>query len=538
MGLTPLQTTGYLDRIERKPLPTFALSDMENFPFEEFQSRLSLYTEMEQWYSGEALNETIQQQDKDVELYPVRVNPLKGAVEKHTHFLFGQVTVDDHPLVNPRIVPAEDSDGGRSQAEEVESVLTQVWFENQGRATQWENGAASQVYGGCIWHVVYDPFDPLLTIPIRVETIHPKYFVGVPYAGNMWKLREAWIVQPISAVDAALYGVSVDYDEECWLIQHYTETDYEVTVNGIPATRMVNGQVEQISGPNVWGFVPVVYIPHIRVLEFYGENIIDVAKGIVKEINLRIADYGDAVTVDAHAYLGMRNVQGAPTIQNLAPGVFAINIGNNPGITGQDADPDLFELRKQMASSPMKDLVDLLYSMYRRLVNVPAVVDGEDEGSQRSGLTLAMRMISLTSHTEAERIFWTTGLTLVNRMILRMLAVKQEVGITIEKAALRMKMEWAPILPRDREMIVTEAVSLMSAKLGSPERLLEMLGVDNIPAERDLIMKFWEEVTSMEAEAAAAQFGNQPGGGGKPSAAPKEKGLSGSSTAAQKATKE
>lgn len=84
-------------------------------------------------------------------------------------------------------------------------------------------------------------------------------------------------------------------------------------------------------------------------------------------------------------------------------------------------------------------------------------------------------------------------------------------------------------------MVVQEAVALMAAKLGSPERLLELLGVDNIPQERDLIMKFWKEITDMEAEAAAAGFGQAPGGGG--AAQPKAKGISGSSSAAQSATK-
>jgi hypothetical protein len=317
----------------------------------------------------------------------------------------------------------------------------------------------------------------------------------------MWRLREAWILRPISHEEANENGVVVANEEEPWLIEHYTNMTYDVWVNKERAKRFIDDKWLELSGVNPWGFVPVVYIPDIRTYGFYGDNVHDHLHGIVKELNLRIADYGDAVTLDAHSYLGMRHVNGAPTVLEIAPGVFAINLGSNPSITGDEKDPDLFELRKATASTSMADLVKSLYEMYRRFAYIPAVVDGEDEGSQRSGLTLAMRMISLSSHTDTERIFWTTGMIILNRMILKMLAIKGEAGISAQHLVLRIKMEWAPVLPRDREMIVQEAVSLMAAKLGSPERLLQTLGVDDYDKEKDLILDFWEEITEITAKA-------------------------------------
>jgi hypothetical protein len=200
----------------------------------------------------------------------------------------------------------------------------------------------------------------------------------------------------------------------------------------------------------------------------------------------------------------MRNVQGSPNVQQIAPGLFGVNVGSNPNITGSEADPDIWEIRKAVASDAMEKNVDMLYSLMRRLAFIPAVADGEDEGSQRSGLTLALRMLPLTGHVEIERIFWTAGLDLVNRMVLKMLSIKGANGITMRHAVQRVKEEWAPILPRDREIIVQEVASLMAAKLGSPERLLEILGVDNIPEEKQLILDFWKALMEMEAKIAAA----------------------------------
>lgn len=516
--------TNFLDRLTKVPTPSFSLASIPGFPSTEYQKLQSRYTTAESWYSGEVLDETIEQEGGEVELYPVKINPIKGAVEKHTHFLFGQVSQDDRPLVNARMALNDETDEWRKLAKDAENALAQVWFENNGRALQWENGATSQVYGGSYWHIVYDPYDALRSLPIRLENLHPKFVVALPHAFDMWKLRECWIVQPITHLEAQELGVYLDETEDPWFVQYYTEHTYNAWVNDKPASRMVDGKWRELSGQNEWGVVPVVYIPHIRVLGFYGENLFDTVKGLIKEINLRVADFGDAVTVDAHAYLGMRNVNGAPTVQKIAPNLNVINIGNNPNITGQDSDPDLFPLLKSGASDPMKDLVELLYSLYRRMANIPSVVDGEDEGGQRSGLTLATRMIALTSHTEAERVFWTAGLSIVNRMILRILQITNS-GIDIRQATMRLKLEWAPILPRDREMVVTEAVSLMAAKLGSPQRLLELLGVDNVDEEFDLIMEFWDAVADMDAKKAQAQ------------AQEEQKGLKSSSTAAQSGQK-
>ena len=498
----------FLDQLV-EPKPSFSLQDLDAFPYSEYNSNLTRYSELESWYTGEALDETVERQGKEVELYPVKVNPIKRTVEQHTYFLFGQVKQDDRPLVYPKINPLDATDDAQvKSAKDLEDILLRVWTESNGRANQWQNGAQSQLYGGNIFRLVYDPIDPLRTIPIRIESIHPKSFVGIPDGRDIWRVRECWIVRAINHQEALEHGVTIPESEQPWLVEHLTNTLIEVSVNGTPASRLVDGKWIPLSGENIWGFVPVVYIPHIRVYGFYGETFIDCVQGIVKELNLRLADFGDAITADAHRYLGMRNVSGAPTIQQLAPALYAVNLHSNPMMTGQEAEPDLFELGNARASDPMKTLIDLLYLVYRRLVAVPAVADGEDEGSQRSGLTLVTRMISLISHTDSERIFWTTGLNLLTRMLIKMLlmlpdSLRKSVGVKPEHLLFPVRQEWAPVLPRDREMIVQEVVALMQAKLGSIERLLDLLGVDNPSEERDMILKDIEELSEIEAEAQA-----------------------------------
>lgn len=494
--------TTYLDSLKGERTPPFSLEMVANFPVSEFSELQTHYGECEFWYSGDALDETVTVSDKPTELYPVKINPLKGQVLKHAHFLFGEVPQNERPLVFPRVIPKSDDESDRKAAEKAEDVLHRIWWESNGRSIQWENGARSQIYGGCIFKISYDKMDPLRSIPFRIENPHPKFFVGRPSANDMYRLREAWLVRPISPDEALENGVTLEEDADGWLVEHWTETRYEAQINNRNVARQLqDGTWLEVSGANPWGFVPIVYIPHIRVTGFYGEDDILHVTGLIKEINARVADYGDAVNVDSHSYVGMRNVTGTPRTKLLAPNLTAIDLGSSQALTGNEAEPDLFDIRQPAASDSMENLVNLLYAMYRRVASLPGVVDGEDEGSQRSGLTLAMRMIALTAHIDTERVFWSNGLDRLARMLLIMCQIKGVEGISDAMAKLMVKQDWAPQLPRDREMVVQEAVALIGAKLGSPERLLEVLGVDNVGAERDLILKFWKELTEMESKA-------------------------------------
>jgi hypothetical protein len=152
----------------------------------------------------------------------------------------------------------------------------------------------------------------------------------------------------------------------------------------------------------------------------------------------------------------------------------------------------------------MADLNKQILDQIRRDSFVPAVADGEDEGSQRSGETLTARMWPLTSHTLSERVIWSDAMSFFAKMVLTILAIKNEAGITINHVKnLKTRQAWAPQLPKDREGVVNEAVNRMAVNLGSPESLLEFLGdTEDIPLVITQ-MKGWIEFLE-EAKAKAA----------------------------------
>ena len=377
-------------------LGSFNLSSIHGFPESEYNSRRMLYDELLTWYDGTKLAEKQVQGGRVVDKYPIKLNPIRSAVVKHAYALFGEVNDDSQPLAVPIFRP-DDMDL-KEDARAGQTYLNRVWYDNHGRTLQLSNGLTSQILGGCVFKASYVPERKYIRQKVRVETIHPSNFVAIPMAGDQYRLEEAWIVKAMSPHEAyRLYGMEFNPNELVYYVEYYNPEYYEVTINGrvVPTnqTDPVTGKTIMYQGENIFGEVPIVYIPHIRSDGFWGDSLIsENVKGIVEEINKRVADYGDAVSDDSHRYYVIKNTSGRPDVYELSPGVRVIQLPANPRFTGKEGDPDMDELGSAQASTSMKELNDQLYDHFRREAYIPAVADGEDEGSQRSALTLAMRM--------------------------------------------------------------------------------------------------------------------------------------------------
>lgn len=495
----------------------FQLSDISTFPDSEFSVNRARYNTYWGWYQGTPLLEMQQLSNgKAVPKFPIRVNPLHNAVIKHAYALFGEFSEDSRPLVSPNFKPDKRED--REAATFAESIVNKVWWENNGRSIMMRNALLAQVMGGCVFRLSYTPLTPgrddtWRSIPIRIDSVPPTNFIGIPYAGDEYRLKEAWVVQAITYLDAATMGVEVPQDQQVYYVEHYLPDRIEFRINGwsIPTgLQDVNGNPTYWGGPNPFGFVPIVYIPHIRTQGFYGEShVSEAVKGIIFELNARLADLGDATTDDSHKYYFMRNVAGRPEVVDIAPGLRVVNGGINPGITGKEAQPDISEISGQRLTTPMKDFVENLILQFRREVAVPAVSDGEDEGSQRSALTLAMRMWPLISHTKTERVFWQDGLSVLTRMMVKMMLIKNMVPELDPKVeSMRIEQRWSPLLPTDRESLINEIVSRAGANIGSIEHLMELThDIEDPEEEKERILAWMKETGKVEAENAPKPAG-------------------------------
>ena len=118
--------------------------------------------------------------------------------------------------------------------------------------------------------------------------------------------------------------------------------------------------------------------------------------------------------------------------------------------------------------------LDGLKKELRMSMAIPPVAVGEDEGSQRSSLTLTTRMFPMKSHVLTERWLWTSPMVDLNRMALQMAMIKRVGELDgLDVARVTITPNWAPMLPRDRAELVNELVQRAGVGHIAPEDALE-----------------------------------------------------------------
>jgi len=333
----------------------------------------------------------------------------------------------------------------------------------------------------------------------------PEYFFPVWSPIRYWELLEAIICFEITQLQARLMYETETSSDNALYQEHWKGESYGITVDG---QEIKWGGVE-LKGKPLTG-VPYVYIPHLRAGQFYGVSLLHQKDEMAVEINDRFADAGDIISENARQLPAITNVRKV-VLRRLDNGVTLLDLGT--GIPGGPEPTIAYPNGIQVNDPTIRWAMELL-NLARTEAYTPPVTYGLDEGSQRSSLTLVMRMLPLIVHIRQERTLWTQGLNHLDRKILRIAAEKGIGGITPEMIRdVRIWQEWAPVLPRDHEQLVNELILRLNAGLISPETALERLGdVRDTQTEQKLI-KAWMEYSSTLNKPAQDPFGGAGAGG-------------------------
>jgi hypothetical protein len=509
-----LSRPSYMRLREQGPQSSKVLADIG---FQgEWGDQLSYYNELWRWYDGQVWYENSGK-------FALGYNPLRLSCMLHRNVLFGEVDDTSEPLVRPRFLVdhdeeeegsdigvdgpepgklAPETDARLKHERKVSRFLNNVWYQSNGRAIQSDNGLVAQILGGCVFGA-YARFDnPFLRIPFQVEAIAPGEFMPVYSPSDPWHLLEAYIIRWISApVAKHYYNVDIGKSIQAVYVERWTRSEYEITINDQTAYQRGATGWLPLKGKNKIGVVPFVYIPHEREgNEFYGTPVLHQQEGLLEEMNARLSDLGVSVKDGANPTYIARNIsqRGVGTVK-LTEYIDAVDIGS-AGIGGED--PDVFPLDPPKLPEGAYKFPHELQSYFRRGVFTPDVAYGEDEGSQRSGMTLEVRMWPMTSHARQERINWTMGLNVMNEILIRMAVAYADhpevakYGITEADFNQRMRQDWAPMLPRDVETQQTLTVAKHGAGIISTQTAVE---------QDDTIEDSAEELRRIQGEQAIKQ---------------------------------
>lgn len=477
-----------------------------HYPNAKWHEKQAEYDEWWSHFNGDWLQSRVGSDDQ-LE-YPLQLNPFNLPCLLHAGFLFGEVGDGDPVLVKTVVEPwnRDSPDTKREEATIMTDFVNRVWEENSGRALQQESGIVSQVLGGCVFGTAFDPdMEKQGMLGVRIDHVLPDYFYPVPAHNQYWRLLEAIVCYEISGIQAAAYGADVPEEEQTAIYQERWQRDaYEITVGG----QMAMWKDHNLSGTPIGLSPPYVYIPHIRVGEFYGKSLLEDKLEIAKEINKRFADVGDIVSVNASQLpyiVGAQNI----SIRRLGGNMVALDLGQ--GTPGFDEPKLVYPASgsSQVNKSTVDWALELLYKA-RTEVYTPPVLYGVDEGSQRSGLTLALRALPLLVHIREERTYYTSGMNEIARQILHIGAAKGLGGITEEMLKdIRIYQEWAPIMPRDQDQLVNEMILRLNAGLIDPETAMEKLGdIRDTDTTMNLVREWMEQQAQWQSQ------GNPFGGTG------------------------
>jgi len=488
---------GVLPGIEDQRAPHFNATILDqdklpsSFPITQWNEQSERYLDYWQWFTGESLNEVTATTRSGEEVYkfPLHINSVRNFARKHASLLIGTGEDSPYPPIQTLVTPKkplsgdEPSDADKTMAGILESIVNIVWTESYGRALQMEAATLSQFLGGYVFKVDFVPGQTNeLTVPIQIRGYTPDFFLPVWGSDNPWWLHEAFLIYRIpGSVAAHQYGIEA---ENTYVIycEHWTRSTYSILIDGKPLKRELQSgrTIELKDRPNPFGFVPFVYIPHAREGGFYGSSLVEDIKGLVREYNARLADQGDAIDDAVHRERYMRDVDKIRQKQ-LATGKWVSDLGKTNPAT--KAKPEVYVEDPPQLSPSLTDFArEALWNQLLREAQLGPIAFGEDEGSQRSALTLAFRMWPSTSHAHVERTFWTDGLNTIATMILMMVQAKNLLdreGITVPKDFRRgfmMSQKWQSMIPRDREQDINENVLLKQSGLRSRKRAVSDLG--------------------------------------------------------------
>jgi hypothetical protein len=403
-------------------------------------------------------------------MYPVQLNLVKMLINAMTDSFIGEMEdTDDAVMFSPAPdVPSTD------KVKKTMAFCSDIVRQSHGQQWLWECGFDRNLYGGCAVRVL-----PAFNLSSRVRwqriPIDAFYPIFDPEDPN--KVIECYISNYLFPEQARQkYGwtgeTTAGYVKRT---EHWTRSEYHTYID--------DKEVSNYSGVNPWGVVPFVYIPSKRSTTIFGESLAKDLYAPQDEINMRIADAGEALNYNMHPTRWGMNLPNSFKAKNFPVAADAMwDLGRS---TNKDMKPEVGILEvKQSVPPELFNYVKFLYDWSRTAAGTPPIAYGEDNGGgQRSGATLEIRLWPLLKTMRTSRSYFADGIRQLMDITGTVLKQKKFDDIPAYMPEMMSNGEVSPrfhrIMPRDQAAAVDEVVKLMSVKSGpqiSMETAQEVLG--------------------------------------------------------------
>lgn len=408
------------------------------------------------YYDGDVFDEKIQtergQIDDDVPLlYPVGMNLVKMLCLSQTDAAFGEY---EHLPIQWSV--RQDDEFNPSDTTAIE-IMTQILINSNAETLFWELELDRNIFGGAVFKI--EPTEPLGTPGhIRWKKIPKQNFFPIWNPTDPDDLIEAYVVTAMTADQAKImynmeFNQAVVYRVERW--------NKRMSENWIG-----DRKIDKYSIPNPYGIVPFVYIPRVRLSNWYGDALTKDVIDVQNDLNMRVADMSDAINYNAHPTRWGMNLSREFDQRNFPVGSNSMwNLGRS---VNANFEPKVGILEAEHAIKPeVFEFIKFEYDWARTSVFAPPIAFGEDQGGgQRSGVTLEIRMWPLIKSIRRSRNYFTTGLSRAMKITAAILKQKQFKDIPVKAIKAiedgRVIPVYYPILPQEQPKLVDEIVKLRS----------------------------------------------------------------------------
>jgi hypothetical protein len=390
------------------------------------------------------------------------LNYARAVVDKGVAYLLGRG-------LNFAVAPTDEADpAARERARRAESLLYEVYWDNDLDAVDLQVAQNAGVLGDGLYKVFFDP----LGRRIRVVNVDPFCFFACWAGDDPSELRRVEVAYTLHAEDLESWGPtwSVSAEEARALADRWPGGRAEVVERWTARelSLMVGERVVR-RGPNPYGFIPFVHVPNLQPAnQFWGvSDLVDLI-GINRELDERVSDQADIIRYHADPPIIFRGVTEHSDLA-VGPGtVWDIPV---------DADVKLLEWQGQPPA--VQAHIEQVFRALYEVSETPRTAFG-DSGRLLSGVALETELRPIIQKTLRRRVFWTRALRQRNRLILRLAEQYGLAGVRPgDLAPYRSRVIWPPMVPRDDQVEVRNNVALVEAGLRSYRTALDALGAES-----------------------------------------------------------
>ena len=392
-------------------------------------------------------------------------NYVKVLLEKITSYLSSNTSFALEPL--------EPSEEGRRRAREAEIAVRHAYEDNDMEELDLETELDASVLGDGCYKVTWDPIAERVRVTsLDIQGIYAWWVGDDP--SSVWRIASRY---RLSVEDAeSLYGVAPGgRDKEVTVLEAWTGGLFQLWVG--------DQLLEERANP--YGFIPFIIYPNLREPKrFWGASDVPILVEPGRELNRALSQLSTILELSGNPIAVLEGVEEARDIA-VEPGA----VWELP----EQARAYLLDLLQGGGVKLHTDYIELIYKALHDLSEAPRVSFGDNPQSL-SGVALEMEMHPLLQRVHRKRLIRTSVYRRRIEMMLQIL--EQRRGLSF--GPLRIRVQWGPVLPQDRNRLVQQERALVESGLHSRRRAMEELGVADPEGEMAQIQKETLGVSSVE----------------------------------------